>query len=257
MNLWQETDNDSVLPSQRKVKRPQSPNGSHGVTLTQTKQKTEKSQRVNVQSTEIALTVRIANKSLTIKHFRLILECLIYEIVTDGCTLARMLLLVHLYQQLMGSKPNPVELNDQHTRRLCLLSEIIIKDLSDKDFDHELPVLILTESLRKDIIESNLIMTRRTYMSRKGHWRPENWLIIRPVGIDSLIERNGNSERYSGYCKGYGESHPSAHYKKTKPSAELDGKEAQDQQPIRLKELCELIILNKLNLKPKKVRRQS
>lgn len=256
MNLWHESDNDSELPSQRKVKRPQSPDGSHGVTLTQTSQ-SPKSQRVNIQSTEIALTVRIGNKSLTVKHFRLILEVLIYEIVSDGCSLPKMLLLVHLYQQLMSSKSNPLELNDENSRRLCLLSEIIIKDLSDKEFDHELPIWILTESLRKEIIESNLIMTRRTYMSRKGHWQPENWLIIRPVGIDSFIDRNGNSERYSGYCKGYGESHPSAHYKKTKPSAELDGEEAQDPQPIRLKELSKLIILNKLNLKPKKKKRQS
>lgn len=256
MNLWNESDNDSELPSQRKVKRPVSPNGSHGVALTQTSQ-SKKSQRVNVQSTEIALTVRIANKSLTIKHFRLILECLVYEIITDGCTLAKMMLLVHLYQQLMGSKSSPVDLNDQHTRRLCLLSEIIIKDISDKEFDHYMPTIVLTDTLRKEIIESNLIMTKRTYMSRKGHWLPEDWLVIRPVGIDSFIDRNGNSERYSGYCKGYGESHPSAHYKKTRPSAELDGKEAQDQQPIRLKELSELIILNKLNLSPKKKKRQS
>jgi len=256
MNLWHESDNDSELPPQRKVKRPVSPNGSHGVALTQTSQK-QKSQRVTVQPTEITLTVRISNKSLTLRHFRLILEVLIYEIVTDGCTLARMMLLVHLYQQLMGSKTSPVDLNDEHTRRLCLLSEIIIKDLSDKEFDHEMPTICLTTELRKEIIESNLIMTKRTYMSRKGHWSPENWMIIRPVGIDSFIDRNGTSERYSGYCKGYGESHPSAHYKKTRPSAELDGEEAQDPQPIRLQELSNLIILNKLNLKPKKKKRQS
>jgi len=256
MNLWDECHNESELPSQRKVKRPVSPNGSHGVALTQTSQNA-KSQRVNVQSTEIVLTVRIANKSLTIRHFRLILDCLIYEIVDRGITLAKMMMLVHLYQQLMGSKSSPLDLNDEHTRRLCLLSEIIIKDISDKEFDHELPVLILTESLRQEILESNLIMTKRTYMSRKGHWMPEDWLVIRPVGIDSFIDRNGNSERYSGYCKGYGESHPSAHYKKTRPSAELDGEEAQDPQPIRLKELSQLIILNKLNLKPKARKRKS
>lgn len=257
MNLWDESHNESELPSQRKVKRPVSPNGSHGVALTQTSQKAEKSQRVNVQSTEIVLTVRIVNKSLTLRHFRLILDCLIYEIVDSGITLAKMMMLVHLYQQLMSSKSSPLDLNDEHTRRLCLLSEIIIKDISDKEFDHEMPILILTESLRKEIIESDLIMTKRTYMSRKGHWNPENWLIIRPVGIDSFIDRNGNSERYSGYCKGYGESHPSAHYKKTRPSAELDGEEAQDPQPIRLKELSRLIILNKLNLKPKALRRKN
>lgn len=257
MNLWNESDNDSELPSQRKVKRPVSPNGSHGVALTQTSQKAAKSQRVNVQSTEIVLTVRIANKSLTVRHLRLILDCLIYEIVDKGITLAKMMMLVHLYQQLMGSEFSPLDLKDEHTRRLCLLSEIIIKDISDREFDHFMPEHVLTESLRKEILESDLIMSKRTYMSRKGHWMAEDWLAIRPVGIDSFIDRNGNSERYSGYCKGYGESHPSAHYKKTRPSAELDGKESSELQPIRLQELSKLIILNKLNLKPKARKRKN
>lgn len=257
MNLWNESSDDSELPSQRKVKRPGSPNGSHGVALTQTNAKSKGSQRVTIQPTDIHLTVRIANKSLTRRHLRLILDVLLYEIVDDGMTLARFLMLVHLYQQVLGTKLDPLDLHIEHERRLVLLSEIIMKDLSGKDFDHEMPQMVLSENLRKEILNSNLIMNKRTYQSRKGHWRPENWLVIRPVAIDNLIERNGTSERYSAYCKGYGESHPSAHYKKTRPSAELDGEEVTVHQDIRLSELRQLLILTQLNLKPKAKRTKS
>jgi len=256
MNNWTDSLIDSELPSQGKVKRPGSPNGSHAVALTQTNAGNRKSQRVNVQSTDIVLTVRIRNKSLTRKHLRLILDVLLYEIVDSGITLSKMMLLVHLYEQIMGSKLSPLDLNIDHERRVILLTEVIIKDISDKTFDTELPQVVLTESLRQEILLNELIMSKRTYFSRKGHWNPENWLEIRPVGLDSLIERNGNSERYTGYCKGYGESHPSAHYKKTRPSAELDGEDASEPQPIRLKELQQLIILCKLNLRPKSQRRK-
>lgn len=256
MNNWTDSLIDSELPSQGKVKRPGSPNGSHAVALTQASAKDRKSQRVNVQSTEIAFTVRIKNKSLTRKHLRLILDVLLYEIVDRGITLAKLMLLTHLYQQILGTKLSPLDLHIDHERRVILLTEIIIKDVSDKTFDHFLSTEVLTDTLRQEILDNNLIMSKRTYFSRKGHWMPEDWLEIRPVGLDLLIERNGNSERYTGYCKGYGESHPSAHYKKTRPSAELDGEDASEPQPIRLTELRQLIILNKLNLKPKSQRRK-
>jgi len=179
------------------------------------------------------------------------LDVLLYEIVQQGMTLARYLLLVHLYENLLGQKTEPLDLQTDHERRLCLLSEIIMIDLSDKSFDHEIPIKLLSEELTKEILDGNLIMSERTYNSRKGHWNPENWLSIRTVGIDSLIERSGNSQRYSSYCKGYGESHPSAHLKKTKPSVELDGVEATEPQAFQLKELKQLLLLNRLRLKPK------
>lgn len=257
MNLWDENSSDLSAPPQKSLKRPGSPNGSHAVALTQSSVKKQKIERVTIRTTEVHLTVRIANKSLTRRHFRLILDVLLYEIVNEGISLERYLLLVHMYQTLIGQKLDPLDLNNEHERREILLSEIIMKSLSDKEFEIGLPRQVIPEELRKEILENDLIMTKRTYNSRKGHWNPEFWLSVRPVGIDSIIERNGNSERYSAYCKGYGESHPSAHYKKTRPSAELDGEESKEPQDFRLKELRQLLILTKLNLKPKAPRVKS
>jgi len=86
---------------------------------------------------------------------------------------------------------------------------------------------------------------------------PEIWLTIKTVDVDEIIERTGNTERYSSYCKGYGESHPSAHYKKTGPSAELDGESTEIPKEISLQELQKLLCLTQLNLKPKVIRRRS
>lgn len=257
MNLWDENSSDLSAPPQKSLKRPGSPNGSHGVALTQSSVKKQRSERVTIRTTEVHLTVRIANKSLTRRHFRLILDVLLYEIVTEGITLERYLLLVHMYQTLLGQKLDALDLNNEHERRLILLSEVIMKSLADKEFEIWLPKQVIPEDLAKEIIDSNLIMTKRTYNSRKGHWNPELWMTVRPVGIDSIIERSGNSERYSAYCKGYGESHPSAHYKKTRPSAELDGEESKQPEDISLLELRQLLILTKLNLKPKASRVKS
>jgi len=257
MNLWDENSSDLEAPPQKTLKRPGSPNGSHGVALPQARSKKQKAERVTITSTDVHLTVRIKNKSLTPRHLRLIMDVLLYEIVKEGMTLERYLLLVHLYQVILGTKLDPLDLDNEHARREILLAEVIMKDLADKAIEPWLPKQVLTESLRSEILSSNLIMNERTYNSRKCHWNPELWLEIRPVEIDSIFERNGNSERYSAYCKGYGESHPSAHYKKTRPSAELDGEERKEPKDFRLKELQQLLILTKLNLKPKGKRKES
>jgi hypothetical protein len=245
----------SMRSPQVEMERPSPTNGSHAVALTQSSMK-KRSNRENILilSTDIHLTVRIGNRSLTRRHLRLILDVLLYEIFLEGITLERYLLLVHLYQNLLGQKTEPLDLAVDHERRLCLLSEIIMLDLSDKDFCLGDPIVVLSEELRKEVLSSDLIMSNRTYNSRKYHWAPEKWLTVRPVGIDTLIERSGNSQRYSSYCKGYGESHPSAHLKKTKSSVELDGEDAKEPQVIRLSELSQLLILNRLRLKPKRSR---
>jgi hypothetical protein len=78
-------------------------------------------------------------------------------------------------------------------------------------------------------------MSKRTYGSRYRTWRPEKFIKICAVPVDiQFLKRNDNSEPYSSYCKGYGESHPAAHRKKLKPSAELFGS---GQDPYELEEL--------------------
>jgi len=251
MNIKKEDLLSSEVLPKSQAERSSPTNGSHGVALNQSNVRLSKRENILLLPTEVHLTVRISNKSLTRRHLRLILETLLYEIFDTGISLEKYLMLVFLYQNLLGQKTEPLDLQTDHERRLCLLTEIVMLDLSAKSFEIGLPMQILSEDLRKEILENEILMSKRTYNSRKYHWLSENWLLVRPVGIDSLIERSGNSIRYSSYCKGYGESHPSAHFKKTKPSVELDGKDPSEPQVFRLKELQKLLILSRLRLKPK------
>jgi len=261
MNLWNEiSPNESEVPSQRKAKRPVPLDGSHGVALTQPKQKKEKSQKISDISTSVHITVQIKNKSLTRRHLRLMFEVLLYEIIEEGADFEQYLMLVHLMNLTFGQKVEPLDLNNEHERRLCLLSMIIMKSLSGETYDYVMgseEKIKLPEEVRNTILSNDLIMSRRTYMSRRNFWMPEIWLTIKTVDVDEIIERTGNTERYSSYCKGYGESHPSAHYKKTGPSAELDGESTEIPKEISLQELQKLLCLTQLNLKPKVIRRRS
>jgi len=258
MNLWNEiSSSESEVPSQRKAKRPVPLDGSHAVALTQPRQKKGKALKLSDISTSVHITVQIRNKSLTRRHLRLMFEVLLYEIIMDGADFEKYLMLVHLMNLTFGQKIEPLDLNNEHERRLCLLSMIIMKALSGQEFDYvmspkdnkQLPI-----EIKESILQNDLIMNRRTYMSRCDYWNPELWLTIRTVDVDEIIERSGNTERYSSYCKGYGESHPSAHFKKTGPSAELDGETSEIPREITLKELKKLLCLTQLNLKPRRIK---
>lgn len=227
-------------------------NGSHGVALTQS----SKGRGTSISNPDIStgfhLTIRISNSSLTRKHFRLMLDCLVYEIVTSGINLEQYLMLEHLMSLLLGTKRTPLELSNEHERRVSLLAQILMRDLRGIQF---VPFMSTKEFLSEDIISdlqgNDLVMTKRTYNSRKLLWRPENYMKIQIVSVDTIIDRTGNTERYSSYCKGYGESHPSAHNQKTKTSFELDGGDPKEPTDFSLKEIQSLLLLTQLEIRTK------
>jgi hypothetical protein len=123
----------------------------------------------------------------------------------------------------MGNSPSTEEVNDARIRLTVSVSEILIGSLREQEFS-----LYQGEKVQISAEIVNLLlpylMSKRTYSSRFAHWRPEKFIKIRAVPVSTLIERTSTrSKRYSGYCKGYGESHGNAHKIKTKPSIELDG----------------------------------
>lgn len=254
----QNLENSRVLPINDK-ERLSPENGSHGVTLTQSKNRKERNTvKFTDISTGVYLTVKIPNGSLTRKHFRLMLDCLVYEIVTEGINLYQYLMLEHLMTILLGTKANPLELSNEHERRVTLLAQILMRDLRGLSFEpYEKSREFLSEDLISDLQFNNLVMSKRTYNSRKGLWSPEIHLKIRTVSVDTLIERSGKTFRYSSYCKGYGESHPSAHNQKTKPSFELDGADPRIPEDFSLKEIQNLLLLNQLELRTKSRKRKA
>lgn len=256
MDHQQSVTDDRVPSHTEQVSRLSTQCGSHGVALTQPRTgKMRNKNRLTDISTPFYLTVRMSNHSLTKKHIGLILDTLLYEIYQKSeIRLSQFLMVTHLFQILMGEKTEPTELNYRAASRVILVRSLI-KALSDQEFLSEDMVGVLPEKHRQQALDSGVIISRRTYDSRRVHWKPEKWLAIRSVPVDELIERTGKSERYSSYCKGYGESHPSAHFKSTPPSAELDGEEPGPRVDFSLTELVTLLHLNSLDLAPKKSRK--
>jgi len=172
---------------------------------------------------EYHLTIRLTHEALTRRELSLLLEVLCYQAVNFGVNLAMYLCISELYFRLLGNKRKAKEVKDSKIRLTLTVSEILLHSLRNLELPLDPKSYLMISGKTKQILSSGL-MTSRTYGSRFKTWRPEKFFVVRIVPVDiQFLERRKGSEPYSGYCKGYGESHPSAHSKKTKPSPELDG----------------------------------
>lgn len=194
---------------------------------------------------DFQLTARFRYE-LTRRQQSLILEVLVYQAVNFGVNFGMWLAMEMALSSLLGKKTDWRELKDSNERRVCGLAYIILGSLKNAyltfgDLEQ------LPKQVANSLANSGMLLDPRTYGSRFSHWRPEKFIEVRAVPLESLIERKGNSERYSAYCKGYGESHPSAHRQRTMPSAELDG---EPDRPFSLswEELIQTLYLNSLDL---------
>lgn len=209
-------------PTNEKVENLSNPDGSHQMTLNRPFGLEEAVKTVSC-SIEYHLTIRIVNESLSRRELGLLLDVLNYQAVHFGVNLNMMLAIYELYFRLLGNKRDPKEIRENHIRLTLTVSELILRTLRNREFSAQSREAFLLPTNIKNILEKGL-MTKRTYGSRYRTWRPEKFLAIRIVPVDiQFLTRKTGSEPYSSYCKGYGESHPSAHRKSLKPSAEYNG----------------------------------
>jgi len=133
------------------------------------------------------------------------------------------LAIYELYFRLLGNKRSSREIREPQIRLVITVSEAILKFLKGTQFSGSSDEYIEIPDRIKNILKPGL-MSKRTYRSRYNCYRPERLLRIKIVPVDiQFLTRRHDSIPYSSYTKGYGESHPSAHEVRTKPSAELDG----------------------------------
>jgi len=198
--------------------------GSHDVTLNPVLSGLLENPKNLVESisTEYHLTARITNRSLSVRDLSLLLDVLNYQIVRFGANFSMILACTELFLRLSAGK-NPNEINDGRIRKTLLVSQIILQHFQGSDYSlYQGDFVHLSSELKKFL--SPYLMSKRTYSSRHMTWRPEKFIRVSAVPVNTLFERGSQrTERYSGYTKGYGESHGNAHRKKTKPSMELDG----------------------------------
>lgn len=205
---------------------------------------------------EYQLTVR-AKVHLSRKARRLLLDVLLYQAIHSGISFLMYLTVDYLLESLMFGKEDWMEVKDSNERRVCGLAYEVLGQLRDSNLDYDNSVMI-NEKTRQEIIRRGLVMNKRTYGSRFSHYRPERYLELRAVELETIYERSKiPTKRYSGYSKGHGESHPSAHTQRTKPSAELDGEDTDRIPEISLGDLIDLLYLNVLELERIGLKNQS
>lgn len=200
-------------------------------------------------SMEYQLTVR-TRMNLSRRQASLLLDILNYQTVYFGINFGMYLAMEYLINSLLGQKLDPLEIGDSKERLTVMVSLILLSSIGGKDLNlvarNEIP-----QPITQSLIEKGLLLNKRVYGSRRQVYRPEVILEIRAVPLSTQFERvKGNSERYSSYCKGYGESHPSARKIRTRPSPELDG-EPEKERNISLADLPTYLVLTQLEVRAK------
>jgi len=183
---------------------------------------------------EYHLTISVTNSSLSRRELSLLLDVLNYQAVNFGLNLNMLLAIYELYFRLLGNKYRATDIREERIRLTLTVSELILKIASHSDFSLSSTEVIKFSGKYKELLSKGL-MTKRTYGSRFRTYRPEKYLAVRIVPVDiQFLKRNKDTQPYSSYTKGYGESHPSAHKQSLKPSAEYDGS---GESPLSIEEI--------------------
>lgn len=184
--------------------------------------------KVSTASQEYQMTIR-AKRRLDRHQVSMLLMVLICKVLTEGIDFTAALALDFLFLSLIGSK-NPEEIRDEKERQTAMLAELIIAytkgdwlSFTDRE---EIPY-----EVRKQIFDSGWLPNRRTIKSWKPFWRPESFLEVRFVRLDSLYERETNTLRYSSYTKGYGNGGHISRIQKTRIDPEIDGEVGDRPEP--------------------------
>lgn len=199
--------------------------------------------------TDYQLTVR---PLVELSRYRLsmLLEIVSFEAVEYGIGFTTWLTLEWLFSRLIGSH-KVWEVRDINERRVLLAAELIL--LTSENLWLSLTERkSIPEEIKEYLLSHKLLSSKRTMQSRIAYWQPEKFLEVRAVRLDVFLERERDSQRYSSYTKGYGESSRMGRRQKTRNSAELDGEE--DERPevvLRLSEIQNLLFLNLIEIRRK------
>lgn len=173
-------------------------------------------------TTDVNLTIRLKVTEITRKQITLLAGQCLYEVLTEGLSLGDWITLEFLYSYLIGSKLDPLYINNPKEVELALLLKVVLIGGSWIGLEGKVQ---LPEDIQVLLRSSKWVPNSRTYQSRKEMFRLSKYLQVRIVPVDDLIDRSKGTIRYSSYCKGYGESSRMGRRQKTRPSPELDGEE--------------------------------
>lgn len=211
--------------------------------------------RGNLENTNLStlsdyqMTVRTTIE-LTRYQISMLLSMVCYQVIHVGIDFVSWLTIEYLFSRLLGSR-KVWEIRDSNERKVLTLANIILLSTLN-DWVSLGTYTDLPESIREFVFSSGMVMSDRTYESRKEFWNPARFIEVRAVPLDVFLEREKSTSRYSSYCKGYGESSRLGRRLKTRPSAELDGEtEDRPEVEVPLIEISKFLYLFQLELRRK------
>jgi hypothetical protein len=170
-------------------------------------------------SFDVQVTVR-SKLDLTRKQLCMLTGIALSDVAEKGLGLSDWMILEWLYSSLLGNKQTPYERKDPKEFELSLLCKIVLLSGTWMGLEGKVKLPQDTQEL---ILNSRFVPKGRTKASWRQSWNIAKFIEIRAVPLDVLLERSKGTNRYSSYCKGYGESSRLGRRQKTRPSAELDG----------------------------------
>ena len=170
---------------------------------------------------EYHMTVISSDSSLSQKNASILLMTCVYLALSEGVDVTLYLVMEWLFNFMLKSK-SPLEYPFEKGKQTLLLAELILScirgtflSLQERE---QLP-----DEIRVALIRSGWIPDERQLKSWASTYSVRRYFRIRTVRMDAFMNPERNSERYSGYTKGYGEGGSLARKQKTPFSAELDG----------------------------------
>jgi hypothetical protein len=180
---------------------------------------------------DFQMTIRANVTNLTVREASMLLMVCNVQALRDGLDVTLYLSIEFLTALLTRSGSlRPEDIKEERVRQTCLLSDLIMSTFRGEWTQMGERVRILDREVLEAISASGWLPDKRTYNSWVQHWQPGKWLSVRIVPLDTLLNRSGSSEPYSGYCKGYGEG-SSRGAKKTPYDYELDGEDYAEPKP--------------------------
>lgn len=198
----------------------QLPASVHSPPNLQQKQK-EREEAKLIHSVDIQLTVR-TKIELSRKQVCYLAAIFISEISKYGMNIKDWIIIEYLYSKLLASNDDPKAIIENRERELTLILKILLLSGNWMGLEERRQI---PDDVKKLIKMSNFVPSERTLQSWCQHWKPDDYIEVRAVPLDTFMKRSTGTQRYSGYCKGYGESGPAGNCKRTKFSSELDGRE--------------------------------
>jgi len=179
-------------------------------------------------SFEVQVTVR-SKLELTRKQLCMLAGLALSDVAEFGLGLSDWMVLEWLYSSLLGNKQEYWERKDPREFELALLLKITLLASTWMGLEGKVH---LPQDVQELILGSKLVPTGRTKASWRQSWNIAKFIEIRAVPLELLLERSKSTERYSSYCKGYGESSRLGRCQKTRPTAELDGEPIPEEEEI-------------------------